>query len=1494
MCRIPDPLQDLLIALCCQAWSNRLRKCARMDGIGLALLPLVAVAPVYDFIFLHQGDPVDAVRNSVMNTFECLIEFHLANCKACHQEFCSDLTAVLRRITSQPLWQRNTLLLLTRLFTAVFRLRPGITMETVHDWLLSGDFRFTSLMVNTEVFSTPSLQHTFSLACLIIDCARDIIMAQAAGELYALIAGKLKSSGAAQKDHLDAWISALVFVSSQPPVDEGLAFFRPFLDKVFNLTPDVAVLVLEKDSDEFSKNGLSVLLHCYRFRLSKKGPRHSPDLFLLRHRHRIYQACQSQDLLLRLEALGVVEMKLCASTLKEFDILDLFTDLVELSITTTSLNLRNRLSHSVHRVSAHLVETIARASNGRPDKCTQLEELQEKCEGFFLRLFGVILRSLHAGSVQDVLASSLACMRSLVEALSSCPDSVKGLRPIPLLTKLGCSGEKSAPDYLETVASQLFLGMWSRLADNRENAMKTILSTNLLESMPSEALSRLWNTALTQLVCSPRPNINVVAPHMLRLLLHAPPSSSTLSDYSLNPTCLLTLPTRLRTFWTLHYLLDRLESQTEIAESCLTTLAGGKYNDGLLVVSVSGPFYALLGAFRSLLECDYTISREGKSGKPSTPEPAKLPLCCTEMGMPVEWLFENPMETSLPLDRANICDRFLALVPRIAGLCAAVVFHTSPEGVLVAPDNCGEFVTLVADKTVTESTTGLTTPHPTATDSHPKASVSSPATALTPADWEACVRRVMAEPEYLVVCCWRTIRELSAILGGPLIRCGWHLSRPEDEQGSASSWLSVLHLQDIADFFISQLIRSRHPGAFELTASGFENFCDILLSLPKLEVDKWPERWLSIMTADLTGVDVLSPDVCPKSATPNSAPVSVGPDAVLLRYLCNTSSKALLVVLQKTHKISNLLSTTVSALLATVQSSPESANHKAETPNSSVSLSAAERRLHATNVLRFLVRDATVGPQLSDHLEDILKCAIQGLNSPLWMIRNSSLMLYSTMMERIFGVNRTRDCESKKNRMSSSVFFAKFPGMRAFLLQSFEESLRSIRCAGSADIRIRLLAARSLTCLLQPACLPTVALRILTLVTPQLLRSPGARNISHNRLHGLLLQLQRILLGSLLLNLLPAPVRGVAFMRRDRLLWYEEIAFALDALLAPAPVALSCLSQAPGWTAPQVEALVGRLSRSFGCQEAPAATTTTYYTSMILAVFAVSSSGQIAHKDSLLGVALADCERATTPPLLPAHLSPLLIIEAAQFCHHSKLDNDSGSCDNLYRRLAVHLDPCYRPEAHTRTLALVAASHLLLANADSILDCQSSELLALFFALLSLIASDTEDETRFLAARFLRKLLEACRFSVNLPADPLPITILPPFIDFLLQQWSRSAASGLLEWLFKAVVEMWIQCPEGSTVRLFVPESTGLSIGPADLSRQVRRALTEWTAAVEDRDRAEWLASQIDSFVQRLRRHCSQHESAVLCAGDGTTTAPLIATDFAHFRDFLQLRCSQS
>lgn len=66
------------------------------------------------------------------------------------------------------------------------------------------------------------------------------------------------------------------------------------------------------------------------------------------------------------------------------------------------------------------------------------------------------------------------------------------------------------------------------------------------------------------------------------------------------------------------------------------------------------------------------------------------------------------------------------------------------------------------------------------------------------------------------------------------------------------------------------------------------------------------------------------------------------------------------------------------------------------------------------------------------------------------------------------------------------------------------------RCAGAVDGRIRLLASKALTGLVQPACLPSLATRIFRLVAPTMHALIGRQNVlqvlSHNLMHGLLLQ----------------------------------------------------------------------------------------------------------------------------------------------------------------------------------------------------------------------------------------------------------------------------------------------------------------------------------------------------------------------------------------------------
>ncbi|VDO01875.1 unnamed protein product [Rodentolepis nana] len=248
----------------------------------------------------------------------------------------------------------------------------------------------------------------------------------------------------------------------------------------------------------------------------------------------------------------------------------------------------------------------------------------------------------------------------------------------------------------------------------------------------------------------------------------------------------------------------------------------------------------------------------------------------------------------------------------------------------------------------------------------------------------------------------------------------------------------------MADFFISQLIRSRHPGAFELTATGFQSFCEILLKAKDFEdVSQWPEQWLSVVLADLTDSTILevttSTGWLPWKYLQHATLCATRRSAGLPFFV-----QALLVVLHKTDRMGDLLNRVVNALLVEVNRGAE-ATTVPSACKEQADLTAAERRLHSMNVLKTLVRDATIGPLMTIHLESILICAFQGLDSNYWMIRNAGLMLFSAMMERIFGVNRTRDCESKKNRMAASVFFTKFPGLRGFLLKALEESINELK-----------------------------------------------------------------------------------------------------------------------------------------------------------------------------------------------------------------------------------------------------------------------------------------------------------------------------------------------------------------------------------------------------------------------------------------------------------------
>ncbi|VDD75319.1 unnamed protein product [Mesocestoides corti] len=1158
-----DSFVDLLTGYCYRLWSNRASKCLSVSEFE-RITANNDLVPVIEFIFHHQGDPIDAVRESALDTFELLIGCHLKTLPVSEKPS-SFLNDLLCRVVRQPLWQRNTLLLVHRLFSAVFR-GTQLTGTQAIGWLLSAGFPLSNEVDSRQAMVSQS--GSFELSCTLILTSQDVALAQAAGEVFALFAERLASTTAndASSEHFHSWLYALVWMAAQP---RGIP--RAFLDKVFNLAPTVSAALIDKYAQCFTEDGLATLLHAYRYRLTKKGLRRSPiappNLALIARafRSQDYQAsCQRRAFRINLfafifmstdQSIGVFELLLCQAGLGDADLMHLFVEVVDIGASVSDQGARSRLCGAISRVSSHLLSFLRRekhlqkrleiVSTLAVHSLVLIPRFQSisSC-GFcahygsslfqevFTRAFTAILRHLHPAGVPLRVTNALAFLCSLVGALSEDSDLPK---PLAMLCKAvkdltgGCGDAEGDDTSAEKLFVFLTAGLWSGYSEDRKNALRLLRALNLLEFVDPASLEELWTVTLTKVAASPQPDVNVVAGHLLRSLLGAP-SPPNPCHHRL-PASLLDLPMPQRMLATIHYLLDGLESQLDVAE-------GGK--GGLLVVSVTGPFYALLMPLRELLDANFA-------------EPDSL-----EALVPWESFFE-----SAPSRPTSVCCRLLSIALRIARVCSAVIFHSSPEGILVMAGDDERTTKVIPSGAGDQAVSDL-------------ASLLGGDAGDVDAE---VLRKVAARPEHLVVNCWRSVREVALLLGGSLTRRG--LLTPDPQ-------IYTHQLEQMADFFISQLIRSRHPGAFELTATGFQSFCEILLSVQHPEdLCKWPEQWLSVVINDLTDTSILpvtsatgrlplkylrDADSSPYCPTRRSAglpffvqvinldhgsqePTSDLVVSIVLRlsgcWRCKTTSTALLVVLCNAGKLADLLSQTTNALLAVARRGAE-ATTESPACKHQANLPLAERHLHSLNVLRMLVRDAAIGPNMTPHLEAVLICAFEGFDSSYWMVRNAALMLYSAMMERIFGVNRTRDCESKKNRMASSVFFSKFPLMRDFILKELEEAIGGLRsptigktklfallnllkrflppiqlattdgtvvrafvplvfkCVGAADIRIRLLAAKALIALLKPACLPGLARNLLATVSPYF-TATGSPCLRVNLVHGMLLLLLEVL-----------------------------------------------------------------------------------------------------------------------------------------------------------------------------------------------------------------------------------------------------------------------------------------------------------------------------------------------------------------------------------------------
>uniref|UniRef100_A0A8C5P5R4 tRNA (32-2'-O)-methyltransferase regulator THADA n=1 Tax=Jaculus jaculus TaxID=51337 RepID=A0A8C5P5R4_JACJA len=261
--------------------------------------------------------------------------------------------------------------------------------------------------------------------------------------------------------------------------------------------------------------------------------------------------------------------------------------------------------------------------------------------------------------------------------------------------------------------------------------------------------------------------------------------------------------------------------------------------------------------------------------------------------------------------------------------------------------------------------------------------------------------------QMVLVCCWRSMKEVALLLG-TVCQLLPMRSVPECSDGL----LTVGQVKEIGDYFKQHLLQSRHRGAFELAYTGFVKLTEILNRCPDVSLQTLPEQWLRSVLEEV------------KCSDPSSKLCATRRSAGIPFYI-----QALLASEPKKGKM-DLLKFTMKELLALAAPSDD--------PPSAVP------QVHALNILRALFRDTRLGENIIPYVADGAKAAILGFTSPVWAVRNSSTLLFSSLITRTFGVKRGKDELSKTNRMTGREFFSRFPELYPFLLRQLEAAASTV------------------------------------------------------------------------------------------------------------------------------------------------------------------------------------------------------------------------------------------------------------------------------------------------------------------------------------------------------------------------------------------------------------------------------------------------------------------
>ncbi|CAH8540571.1 unnamed protein product [Schistosoma rodhaini] len=1090
-----DSVTNLLHSKIVYSWSkkNLLNPCENSLEKNIKQFD-VFTNPVLTYCIDMRGNYIDAIRYSASDTIENIIFYHLKYCDECRQPRISDnkskiscgyLNEILNQLVSDSCYSRGTIAMLTRFIRCLSKKRVYRTINLLH----SLDSVFQPLV------NDANLEICGRVVSGLMRIADDPSLASEISEFYTLITQNLYI----ENDPLiNVWLSGLVdtFIRNSNETFHSTVI-QNILPSLVKTNPKLLELLVKRCNNDSGTVKMDTdlptfLLTCYHL-LSLNGMKLDYCEYLSLN---FLKACLGlYDNQLRLLALNVLvslitksEQKMILSNEKS----EMFLNYLRHDLWPDSKRIHGQIVSAIKDILLHTLLLMKRETN-----TTKLDDVKS----FHVKLVHILMTCVYPGSPASRLSLGLAGLYTVVECFYSVFHTdgyseftaqimgclIEAAEKLHRISSFNDENFKLIGCSTSELLPLLFTGLCSRYDVDRDYVLKILLRLGILKQLNPNYINKLWTDALEIYAQSSKPDVSPIAGDILRFLIYG---NENVDESNQLPSSSSSVDEKA--IQAIDFLLNQLQEQIAICEKLPVI--------GLMSVVTNKPFYAILSTIHSVIGVTSLSSPLSKKNKPTDTQ------TWSSASIKAESLFKQ-------INGVNVIERIISLGLRISEIVLPVVGHESPEGVLLTSQE-----DVINDiKTADEEAYQL----------------------------NKFYEKTRNHPEYLILCCWRSVRELSLLMGISLVSYG--LNKSDSNQ------MKPKEIFSIARFFCTQLLCCRHRGAFELCATGFTNFCTALVNHSVYFTI--PIHWLNAITDQTLSLNEKSTNDC-STVIENidfSLESCMGKHNTMECITRRGAGYPLFVqailcadITRNTNVPTTTLTNTVCWLLKSVKTSL--CNSDLQQSNN-----LSKCVLHL-NIIRGIFQSKNLNCHTDKYLQKALIVALDGVGCRDLSIRNASILFYSTIVQRIFGVNRSKAVKSRKNCLATSTFFKRYPKFEHYLVEaltwystntkfhsiphSSSFKLYSILhlmthllpstqvavidktlyrlliwCGFNDDIRIRKISSLALTSIIHPSVIMTTInhlFDLMELVHESILVKRWC-NIRLNILHGLLLQIYALI-----------------------------------------------------------------------------------------------------------------------------------------------------------------------------------------------------------------------------------------------------------------------------------------------------------------------------------------------------------------------------------------------